>query len=254
MLVLISMLYDEKLNISFEDLEQTIIYKANKWAELQNRELDIKYPLPYEIHVTVNAEGIIIDSFKDACRLLNVKPIVLDLEINNGSLIKDVMISSVFMGNNGEAIREVERISKGLKSFGFDVVREKVETVPWHPTAPSKKNNNLKMPENCYFECHFGILLNSQKEKEELKETLNSTIFDIHLSQNFFKKNQDGTYKIMATYRSYNDYYEQFEKNVKQIEELLKFDKYKLDKTLIEFSVYDTKVTHDSEWIGDKSK
>jgi NTP pyrophosphatase (non-canonical NTP hydrolase) len=260
MLVLLSMLYDEKLNLSVEELESLMQQKANKWAELQNGELDLKYPIPYEIHITVDAQNINIEQFKKACQNIEVKPIVLDLE-NENKLIKDVMTSSVFMGNNSEAIREVERISNELKAFGFNVVREKVETVPWHPAAPSRKNNNNVMPQNCYFECHFGINLKEAKEKQILLlciTYLKSEFgLDVHLSNNFFKKNLDGSFKIMATYRSYKDQYEQFKNQVDLLEKELKSynnNGFMIDKPIIEFSVYDTKVSHDKEWLTKNGK
>lgn len=250
MLVLTSMLYDEKLNVTFEDLEEVMKDKADYWAELQNRELKLKDKNPYEIHVTVRAEVEKLDLFRGACADLAVKPVFLDLELNDSQVIKDLMTSSVFMGNNGEAIREVERIAVGLREKGFDVVRRKVETVPWHPAAPSNEHANPVMPKDCYFECHFAIRVNDERRAElaALIDRIAPDYGRLHLSKNIFKKSDDGEYILMSTYRRYEGVYEDFKANVDAIKaELIK--QFEVDKTIVEFSVYDTKVKHDQKWL-----
>lgn len=55
--------------------------------------------------------------------------------MKEGSL-KDVMTSSKHFGDNRSAYEEANRIANKLTSFGYKVVRKKIETVPWHPAAP----------------------------------------------------------------------------------------------------------------------
>lgn len=200
--------------------------------------------LPYEIHVTIKSTKD-IEYFKKICQELEVKPIILDLQV-----MSDYMTSSVFMGNNGEAIREVERISKGLKDKGFDVLREKVETVPWHPAAPREKDQHPIMPDNCYFECHLAVKLheNQQEELENLIQDVGKEGMRLHKSRNIFKKYIDGQITQMLTYRLYDKTYEEFKANIQILEQKIKTI-FNLDKIIIEFSVYDTKISHDQKWV-----
>jgi hypothetical protein len=73
-----------------------------------------------------------------------------------------------------------------------------------------------------------------------------------HLSKNIFKKLDDNTFTIMLTYRSYTDMYEDFENNIDNIKNILKSSNFKVEKEIVEFSIYDTKLTHDSKWLESK--
>jgi len=95
------------------------------------------------------------------CESIGVKPIVLDLDINEG-VMKDVMTSSKHFGNNKTAYDECKRISNALREYGYIVVREKIETVPWYPASP--KETSDKMPEDCYFESHIGCVITPEQK------------------------------------------------------------------------------------------
>jgi NTP pyrophosphatase (non-canonical NTP hydrolase) len=242
-LVLSSILYD--LDFSNEEFEQMVGHKMKYWADLQAREGRMKYPVPYEIHVTVNV-GSRIDLFKDACAEAKVKPILLDLHLRDGSSIQDLMTSSVFMGNNREAFEEMRRISSFLSERGFEVLREKIETIPWHPAAPSRTHQNAHMPPNCYFECHFNVLCTEAKEAD-----LDAIAkrHSAHKSRNAWKRYADGTYTIMVTYRDYKMMYEDFRAAVDALKQTLTSACFQVEKEIVEFSVYDTKVSHDAAWL-----
>ena len=147
MMVLILTSISIAYSIGFEDsdIEEMIYRKSQKWSEIQSREKESSFPLPFEIHITVDGcemrdpiffdrKKFDIDQFKVACNKIGVKPIVLDLEANS-TIIKDHMTSSKHFGDNKSAYLESQRIFEELEKFGFDVVRTKIETVPWHPTA-----------------------------------------------------------------------------------------------------------------------
>ena len=53
----------------------------------------------------------------------------------------------------------------------------------------------------------------------------------------------------MATYRSTNQTYETFLESVESIKLDLTENGYNYEKVIVEFSVYDTKVKHDIEWL-----
>lgn len=248
MLCAMSIAYD--LKYSDEEIESMMHEKATKWAGLQAKEGRVNFPLPYEIHVTVDAlmDERSIQIFKDTCQEINVKPIIIDLEVDGKVIMKDAMTSSVHYGDNNTAIKEANQIAKHFKINGYDVLRVKIETVPWHPAAPSKGYfiNNNEMPKNSYFESHLRIITTEGERKIlEMIASRNGA----HLSRNFFKKLNNEQYVIMMTLRSYRDTSEEFKKKVDELQKILKEANFVVDKTEIEFAVYDSKMDHDLEWI-----
>jgi len=238
----ISIAYD--LDFTEEEIDDMISAKARKWADLQRREAKLNEKIPFEIHVTVHAADT--DMFKQICKSLNVKPIVLDLQTKNKTTIKDVMTSSVHMGTNRSAYEEMKRISHGLVMEGYDIVREKIETVPWHPAAPSA-SSEADMPKNCYFETHIGVNVSDEDHKEELE--IVTKIFDAHLSRNAFKVHEDGSWMQMVTLRTYEGTREDFEYKADMLYNIIKINGFHVEKRITEFSIYDTKVSHDAEWL-----
>ena len=268
------------LGFTDEEFNDMLVKKTEKWGSLQAKEEQATFPLPFEIHVTVNLDNSYIhkyihdenlDGFKNDCKDIGVKPIVIDLEINDGSILKDVMTSSKFFGDNRTAYEESERIVRELKGMGYKVVRNKIESVPWHPAAPQNKDKDHPLwhgqpiPNGCYFESHIGIII-SPEEKEDLNELvdfLNESICEFSgkskLSRNFFKKSEDGKFVNMLTYRSNMATYKDFESEVRSIEKIIsgendwsllsRFKKFNYEKVEIEYAVYDTNVSHDAKWI-----
>jgi NTP pyrophosphatase (non-canonical NTP hydrolase) len=244
-----SIIYD--LGFTDEEFNNLVMDKAQVWNGLQvkeDRALANGDTMPYEIHITVNAEdGIDIEEFKLHCVALGVKPILLDLQDQAGkSVMDDVMTSSKLFGNNGEAFDEMKRISFGLKEFGYNVIREKIEASYWHQKAPFKEDCDTEMPEGCYFECHLNILCTDERMKQ-LSEIAYLT--KCHLSKNAFKKFSDGSFTIMMTYRSYTEMYEDFEEKLDSLKKLLIASEFNIEKEVVEFSIYDTKTSHDNKWL-----
>lgn len=196
-LTIISIAY----NLDFEDsdIEEMIKEKALYWAELQTRDREAKFPAPYEIHVTVKSADV--SYFKEVCAEINVKPLLLDLQNHSeSSVLQELMTSSIHLGNNSSAYTELQRIVNYLIIKGFPVVRQKIETVPWHPAAPSNKHSNPIMPKDCYFESHLAIVANADTVND-LRELVIKQ--GCHLSSNVFKIIDDKNFKIMCTYRKY---------------------------------------------------
>lgn len=241
-----SVAYDLKFDDA--EIEDMMIHKMRKWAELQAREQKANYPVPYEFHITVRTKEI--ERFKGVCAALGVKPIVLDLQNQQGeSMMHDVMTSSTFIGDNPGALHEMERIATGLSEADFDVVRKKIETVPWHPAAPDASEvdeADQEMPKDCYFESHFGVVCTDAR-RNELHGIAKA--LDAHLSRNIFKKLDGENFKIMLTARSYEGSATAFKKRVESIEATLKEAAFDVDKVIVEFSVYDTRVNHDASWL-----
>lgn len=252
------------LGFTEEEFNEMLNKKTDKWAKLQLKEDEVTFPLPYEIHVTVDLEKLLetnftLDNFKEDCKSIEVKPIVLDLEMKEGTL-KDVMTSSKHFGDNRSAYEEANRIANKLTSFGYKVVRNKIETVPWHPAAPTFKTGE-PIPNGCYFESHIGVVI-SPDEKEALQEFvqgLNDRCTEAgrieiggtcKLSQNFFKKSKDGSKFVnMLTYRDNMTCREDFEHGVEAIKWSLDKCGFDFEKVEVEYALYDTNVNHDSKWI-----
>jgi hypothetical protein len=248
MLCTMSIAYD--LKFSDEEIESMMHEKATKWAGLQAKEGRVKFPLPYEIHVTIDSmvhsvPGL-LHEFKTICQNNNLKSIIIELEKNGETLMSDVMTSSVHYGDNNSAINAANEIANHFKINGYDVLRVKIETVPWHPAAPSVNDVNFSMPENGYFESHLRIV--TTKQMKPILEKI-AKQFNAHLSRNFFKKLNDNEYIIMMTLRDYKSASEVFIGKVNKLKEVLTNAAFAVDKTEIEFAVYDSNVDHDLEWI-----
>lgn len=255
------------LGFNDEEIMDMIHKKSLKWSELQTKEGHAQFPLPYEIHITVDGiemvDPIMCDSkkfdqdyFTRVCNSIGVKPITLDLEINGGS-IRDVMTSSKHFGDNRSAYEESQRIVGELEECGFDVLRTKIESVPWHPAAPVISTGK-EIPNGCYFESHIGVII-SPEEKDDLNDFVNNVLKDGHLielsgkaklSRNFFKPLKNGKFVNMLTYRSNTCGRPKFQLEVEGIKHLLKEEGFNFEKVEVEYSIYDTNVLHDSAWIS----
>jgi NTP pyrophosphatase (non-canonical NTP hydrolase) len=176
------------LGFTDEEFNDMLAKKSEKWSQLQASEEKAEFPLPFEIHVTVDAgemrDPIMFDTktfdlelFKEACSDIVVKPIVIDLEINDGSEIQDVMTSSKHFGDNRTAYEESERIADKLKSWGFRVVRNKIESVPWHPAAPVISTGK-EISNGCYFEAHIGVIINPDQKIDPPPTSATSLVVD----------------------------------------------------------------------------
>lgn len=243
MLTVMSIAY----NLDFEDsdLEEMIKTKSLYWAELQTRDREAKFPVPYEIHVTVKTDNI--DNFKQICTEANVKPLLLDLQnATGGSVLQEMMTSSIHIGNNSSAYSELQRIVGCLIAKNIPVVRQKIETVPWHPAAPSEKHASPVMPKDCYFESHLAVIVN-KSNIDDLRELVSN--YNCHLSKNIFKRIDDENFVIMATYRKYDGVFESFKKSLEKIKNEILRGGFEIEKTIVEFSVYDSRVHHDAAWL-----
>lgn len=249
-LVALSIAYD--VGYDDDDLADMMKAKADYWAELQTREslAASRNPngVPFEMHVTIK-EAPNVESFRQACAILKVKPILLDLQLASDGVMRDAMTSSVFFGrNNGEALAEVNRIADGLSRAGFEVLRRKIETVPWHPAAPSRRHANPRMPKDAYFECHLNVMLEHADRRPDLQALAAAN--DCHLSSNIFKKLEGDASTVMMTLRRYSGTAEDVQEEVSSIRALLDQNSFPVEKEIVEFSLYDSKVTHDAEWIS----
>ncbi len=197
-------------------------------------------PIVYEIHVTVkNAR---VPEFQAACAALDVKSVLLELQREDHDSLFDLMTSSTFRGEDQwDAQFKTLEIGTALTAKGFEVIRYKIETVPWHPAARKRKGDNQ------YFETHLPITLRNATDAFGIGYLANE--FGLHLSRNTFKKNADGTQIVMATYRTFDDV-DTFLERTHEIADAIRDAGFTLDKIISEFAIYDSKVEHDSVWTG----
>jgi NTP pyrophosphatase (non-canonical NTP hydrolase) len=234
-----------KLGTSEEAFESMLQRKIQKWADIQKTEAKAKDILPFEIHVTVKNEDT--QRFIDTCKIIDVKPIVLDLQAGSET-IADMMTSSKFMGNNLSAYHENKRISSALSEAGFTVLREKIETVSWHPAAPNADSHVHDMPKDCYFEAHLGLVITDGSDMDALKQFCEH--YKLHLSKNAFKRYENGNYTQMATLRMYTGYADDFVKTANRIRNQFVEAGFDVEKLITEFSLYDTRMSHDAQWLN----
>lgn len=237
------------MDFTDEEVEDMFKQKLLKWNNILTKEEKTRgKPVPYEIHITVQSDTASIDRFKEACAEIEVKPIVLSLQTTQAShIMQDVMTSSVFLGDNTSVYNRATQIADSLTEKGFTVVRKKIETVPWHPAAPSNRGD--VMPKNCYFESHVAVRTSAEK-KERLRALAEK--YNAHMSKNVFKVVDENNFVQMMTLRWYDGIYSDFDSLVDGFIDELKTSGFDLDKKIVEFSVYDTKVSHDAEWLISK--
>lgn len=234
---------------TIDDITDMINKKCLHWEQKQIKEEKVEFPIWFESHVTVKRPEDITQYVED-CKEIGVKPIVLDLQNGSETVMQDVMTSSKHFGDNKSSMEDTVKISNFLKSKGYNVVREKIESVPYHPSAPRDFDKNPTMPKDCYFESHIGVKISNDSDYDLLHYI--STTKECHLSKNFFKKNDDGSCVVMMTYRKYDGTLEEFEYIIENLKQVLNEAGFNFEKVIVEFSVYDSKVSHDSEWLKDE--
>ena len=154
---------------------------------------------------------------------------------------------------NASALTEVNRIADGLAAAGYLVVRRKIETVPWHPAAPSELNGVRTMPAASYFEAHFNVIVSAATPDtfEAQREALVglARTHGAHLSRNVFKQLSPTQHTLMLTLRSYADTRERFTERRDVLMAALTAGQFVCDKLITEFSLFDSRVTHDASWL-----
>lgn len=234
-----------KAGLSQEQLENMFRIKMNKWADIISREgrlKDIK-SIPFEIHVTCSQHGFhdFAECFKVACQSAGVKPISLKLtNTNTNEVMMDNMTSSKFFGTNSEAISEANRIAAIMRNHNVSVDRIKIETVPWHPSAP--QTNEEKMPENGYFVSHIAV--HYVDHKSEALQTI-CKLHNAHYSKNINKNNDT----LMCTIRVYTNRF-QFDNLVNNFCSDLRANMFTYEPVISEFSLYDSNHDHDKIWLS----
>lgn len=241
MLAALSIAYG--LKVHDDVLEAMIQKKTHYWEKLQS--LPSHETFPYEIHITVS-QAPSYEQFLLDCKEIGVKAVVLDLHTKTNGIIKDVMTSSRLIGTNKTVIEEVHRITYELEQRNYRVVRQKIETVPWHPHTTAERG------EDNYFEAHTPVTV-SQNDEEKLYYLIKQHP-GCHLSRNALKKHNDGTVIMMITMRHNDCDHPTFVSRVNRLKGSLAEKGYDFgSKDMVEWAIYDNNIQHDNDWTGDKT-
>lgn len=241
--ILVALSIAFKMKVHDDKLLAMIQKKAHYWEKLQS--IPSLEAYPYEIHVTV-AQAPSYEQFILDCKDIGVKPVVLDLHTKSNGVIKDVMTSSTLVGNNQTVIEEVDRITAELEHRGYRVVRQKVETVPWHPHTASERSDDN------YFEAHIPVTIQDGEVEYEKLKYLTKGHPGTHLSRNILKKHNDGTVIIMLTIRHNDCDHATFVTRVNRLKGGLAEAGYDFGaKDMVEWAIYDNNVSHDADWTED---
>lgn len=196
---------------------------------------------PHEMHVTVDPSSTDPAIFQEACSDLGIKAHVIENEMPGGETVTDYLTGSDMVGRSSEAFAELGRIAGGLRASGLKVVREKIETVPWHPMSP--KTNLDRLPDGTYFECHFTLPdLPTIHGFRYLQ--WGDVPFLISTTEN--KRNAG---LLFATMRHYITTAGAFVENVEGIHKSLSQQLKDIAKPVVEFSLYDSNPDHDRDWV-----
>jgi NTP pyrophosphatase (non-canonical NTP hydrolase) len=252
-LVALSIGYD--LGMDDDDLEATLNRKARYWNELQATEaVTAATSFPYEIHITVTSDSN-WDYFAHICSDLawETKPLLLaNYSIENKTIENAMMLSHVVKGTPRQANERLSQMVEIFQDAGFNVIRQKIETVPWHPAS-----NRMPINPNgvFYLENHMKVRVDKSNF-----EILNWAINQIRsnwkndtfgLSWNTMKPAVDGVRTYFFTYRSKLVDKESFKRQAAEVADMLRCTPGIIEVTSenLEFSVYDTAESQDDSWM-----
>ena len=201
--------------------------------------------MKFENHITVAAAEL--SQFKNDCQMLDIKPVIVDMPLADGSFKTDYMTSMVYDGPLDVVHQEVNLVMLELTNIGYKVIRNKIEiSARAEAEYISSIYKDKGFTSNQYFETHFEFLCHGDDTEGQLKTLCKDHLF--YLSYNVGKAKEESKI-VMLTVRYYGDPNDFFSL-IKQTKDL--FDKYNLPilKAQSEFAIYDSNPHHDDEWLS----
>jgi hypothetical protein len=193
---------------------------------------------PFEIHLTVE-KGTDQDLFVKVCEEIGIKPLIIENIMDKGNSIStDLMTRSIVKGSIEEAGLEMFRVAIMLKDRGFNVIRNKIETVPWLYETVKDMSGENNIP---YFETHIEIPYHSQNYQNIIKI--------VHENGGYVSRNamKDGI--LMATFRLADVNEEEFSSYNEHMRGILKSHEFVISRNIVELTFHDDNLEHDSRWI-----
>lgn len=196
---------------------------------------------PYEVHITVD-DDTPIDAFRDACELVDAKPLVItDHRLGKGRVEK--ITRSTIIGTDDDAHEERRRVSALLTVGGIRVVREKIETAPWHAAVP-----RYPMPRCApltYFEGHATAKIPDELPREKSREL----ILEAALVNGLYVSQSDNhPFRAIFTARALSNL-EDFAKVFGEATMRVDRGGLKIVSKRVEFVLFDSKPSHDIGWF-----
>lgn len=228
---------------------QKVFSMVPREEELEPLLGDLEKAEHYEIHITVKSDGE-IEQFKEACALLEVKPLVVQL--SEGQVPDDVMTSSSITCTPSELRDECVRILVGLEAMSWKTVRCKIECAPFHEKVVNLEPKDI-LPFQ-YFESHIPVRMTADDDLFCLG--MLCQCLEMHLSANAFKVN-DAERTLMTTFRSVGHNATDFRAAVDARVLALCGDhpsydwgEFVVESPVVEFAIFDSNRAHDNQWIG----
>lgn len=152
------------------------------------------------------------------------------------------MLTFWISGTIEEVTKTVSEIESDMIKNNIPIIRTKIEAMPHNDDVPTKCHDNH------YFEFHFKVKISSTKDWNNVAKLI--VPYGGHLFYNPYNK----TLNPIVTIRRYTSL-DDLEKVYNVVKELLESHKYVLTQPEKEYSVYDSNVNLDKNWLfeGDKT-
>lgn len=236
-----------KTGANQEDIEEMMELKLSKWSTILSNEGRLKDidRIPFEYHCTFEHNNLTESELRTITNICDTKLVILEVKNKSNETYNEYMTSNTYYGKNSDAIQECENLAEKLSKNGLNVIRKKVETVPWHPLSPQKEK---LADDNGYFEAHIEIPITIDSIYELHYLTRICKDYDAAFSKNIAKKSND-YYIQMVTIRQYKSSRTLFENRVNEFIIKLKQSLFKPSVPLLEYCIYDTNPKLDTNWI-----
>ena len=201
----------------------------------------------YEIHMTVECDDSDVELFCFTCSAKSVfcgdlvKPLVVQLGVNSER--KDVMTSSKLTATPDGLRKYCVDLVEYFETLGWNVLRIKIETTPWHELAPQE---HIAFKDGQYFESHLPVSIHTDGDLEVLNDI--SHYLNLHVSANAFKVHE-GCRTVMTTFRSTGYTAEGFQAEVAAKCRVLRDYAFSVSEPIVEFAIYDSNRSHDDKWM-----
>lgn len=191
----------------------------------------IKNKMDCEMHITVKEGDITL--FKDHCKFLGIKPILIETERGN-NFGEQLMTSSKC--DRGDFMSQFFDIFDNFVKKGYEIIRLKIEKYP----------SEIKDDDFIYYESHLRLKLEKGFNRSILIKLCKENNF--HLSKNIFKRGEEFDYQ-MITYRDHDIELVPFKEKINQMVKILDSFDIVHDKIEIEECIYDSNISIDHSWL-----
>ncbi len=204
----------------------------------------------FEAHITVAVTNEQRAQFRDTCRELHVKPVMIELPA--GRSPSQPMTGSYHRGSAPEAASEVATLARNLRERGYAITRVKLEAVATNDGVPDSDRDANTFPRDCYFEFHLKLLLDPNANTVPLEELCAQ--LGARLSRNAFKQRADGRSERFVTARVYHAGRRTAFAKADTLLAALTNAGYHIANQVREYSLFDSHANLDAGWLDDPNE